>query len=80
MGGKMPLYEYACPSCEVKFELIRPMSQATEASECPSCQHDAERILSNFACFTVDDSGLSAPLGGSPCASCGADSCDTCDM
>lgn len=76
----MPIYEYNCPSCEVKFEMLRPLSQFDEAADCPTCQHIAERVLSTFACFTVDDSGLSASLGGSSCDSCGSDSCDTCAM
>ena len=76
----MPIYEYVCSDCDVKFELLRPLSQSGEAGSCPHCQQSAERVLSNFACFTTDDSGLSSMIGGNPCASCGADSCDTCAM
>ena len=76
----MPIYEYACPSCEVKFELLRPLSQATEAADCPTCQQVSQRVMSTFACFTVDNNGFSSPIGGSPCAGCSSDSCDTCDI
>ena len=76
----MPIYEYVCPACEVKFELLRPLSQAGEKASCPHCHQNSERVLSTFACFSTDDSGLSSPIGGNPCASCGADSCDTCDL
>ena len=76
----MPIYEYTCPDCEIKFELIRPLSQSNEAATCPKCEKSAERILSSFACFSTDESGLSSMIGGNPCSSCGASSCDTCNM
>jgi len=76
----MPIYEYVCSDCDVKFELLRPLSQFAEAASCPHCRQSAERVLSNFACFSRDESGVSSMIGGNPCASCGADSCDTCAM
>jgi len=76
----MPIYEYVCPGCELKFELLRSLSQSGEGAPCPECQQGAERVLSTFACFSTDDSGFSSPVGGSSCASCGASSCDTCAM
>ncbi len=76
----MPIYEYVCPACEDKFELIRPLSQSTEAATCPKCEKSAERILSSFACFSTDERGLSSMIGGNSCSSCGAASCDTCNM
>ena len=76
----MPIYEYVCPACDVKFELMRPMSEYTEAAACPGCHQDAERVLSTFACFSTDESGLSSPIGGDPCNGCSAASCDTCNM
>ena len=76
----MPIYEYVCTDCEAKFELLRPLSQANEGAACPQCQQEAERILSTFACFSVDERGLSSPVGGSSCTSCGAGSCTTCNM
>ena len=76
----MPIYEYACPDCEVKFELLRPLSQSSEAATCPHCQQTAERVLSTFASFSTDESGLTSPVGGNPCAGCAATSCDTCDI
>jgi len=76
----MPIYEYICPNCEFKFELLRPLSQASEAASCPHCHKTAERKLSTFACFSADESGLTSPVGGNPCAGCSAISCDTCNM
>ncbi len=76
----MPIYEYTCTDCNLKFELIRPLSQATEAATCPKCEGSAERVLSTFACFSADESGIPSAVGGSPCASCSSDSCDTCNI
>ncbi len=76
----MPIYEYVCPGCDLKFELLRPLSQAGEAASCPRCQQSAGRVLSTFASFSTDESGLTSPVGGNSCASCGATSCDTCGM
>lgn len=75
----MPIYEYFCPKCKSKFELLRPMSQANEKVACPNCHEPAERALSRFACFSKDESGLSAPVGGGSCSSCRAASCDSCE-
>ncbi|MBI2329596.1 MAG: zinc ribbon domain-containing protein [Chloroflexi bacterium] len=74
----MPIYEYVCPDCESRFELLRPLSQAAEGAACPGCHQSAERVLSVFACFSTNESGLAATVGGSSCSSCGATSCDTC--
>ncbi|MCM2254384.1 MAG: zinc ribbon domain-containing protein [Vicinamibacteria bacterium] len=44
----MPLYEFACLSCQQKFEQLVP-SFRSEAS-CPKCGgHDVEKLLSTFA-------------------------------
>ena len=76
----MPIYEYVCPSCESRFELLRPLSQAREAAPCPGCQQSAERVLSTFACFSMGDSGVPSSIGGSPCAGCGSGSSDSCGI
>ncbi len=76
----MPIYEYVCHSCDSRFELLRPMSRATEAVACPKCQQKAERVLSTFASFSMDESGMTSAIGGNSCATCSATSCDTCAM
>jgi putative FmdB family regulatory protein len=76
----MPIYEYVCSGCNSKFELLRPMSRANEEASCPQCQQKAERVLSTFACFSTDESGMPSAVGGNPCAGCSAASCDTCAM
>jgi putative FmdB family regulatory protein len=76
----VPLYEYFCPSCNQKFELLRPMSRAEEPATCPSGHPGANRVLSLFASFSRGDDGSVTAVGGNPCASCALDSCGTCDI
>ena len=76
----MPIYEYVCSGCDFKFEQLRPLSQATEVASCPGCNESSERVLSTFACFSTDESGLTSSVGGNPCAGCGTASCDTCGI
>lgn len=76
----MPIYEYNCSHCDFKFELLRPLNQATDEASCPHCHNKAERILSTFCSFTKDESGLTTPVGGNPCASCSTISCDSCSL
>jgi putative FmdB family regulatory protein len=45
----MPLYEYYCPPCGSRFELLRPMSQMDDAATCPSGHTTNNRVLSIFA-------------------------------
>ena len=74
----MPIYEYVCHACKSEFELLRPLSQAGEGASCPDCHQNAERVLSSFACFSADESGMMAPVGGSSCGGCSTSSCNTC--
>jgi len=76
----MPIYEYVCPSCELKFELLRPLSQSNNGASCPRCQNTAKRILSAFCSVSKDESGLTSPIGGSSCSSCSSDICSTCGL
>jgi putative FmdB family regulatory protein len=75
----MPVYEYRCPECALKFELLRPMSKVNEDAACPRCNNGAKRILSTFAAFSKGSSGEPAPVaGGSGCSTCSATSCASC--
>jgi putative FmdB family regulatory protein len=78
----MPIYEYVCPECDSKFELLRPLSQADEEASCPSCHKPARRKLSTFACFSTSDSGVPTRIAGtgSSCDSCSASNCSTCGL
>ncbi|NOT55577.1 MAG: zinc ribbon domain-containing protein [Deltaproteobacteria bacterium] len=45
----MPLYEYHCLPCDLIFEEIAPLSDATKKKPCPECTRKAPRTVSAFA-------------------------------
>lgn len=45
----MPVYEYYCAACKAEFEQMRPISQAGEPAECPTCGATAKKLPSVFA-------------------------------
>ncbi|TRZ96595.1 MAG: zinc ribbon domain-containing protein [Dehalococcoidia bacterium] len=78
----MPIYEYFCPECNSKFELLRSLSQANEDASCPKCQHAAKRIFSRFVShskFSASDYTAMANAASS-CNGCAATSCDSCHL
>jgi putative FmdB family regulatory protein len=59
----MPIYEYACRTCDHRFETL---VRGHEAPRCPRCQgEDLERALSSFAV------GGPAARNAAPIAPCG---------
>ncbi len=76
----MPLYEYYCPTCSKKFEILRPMSRSDEPATCPEGHDGAERVVSLFTSLTKAADGSIAPVSGSACTTCSADSCSTCSI
>lgn len=78
----MPLYEYICSSCDSKFELLRPLSDAGQSASCPKCHTEARRVFSPFIAFYrfahVEEGH--EPIAGTTgsCAGCTATSCDNC--
>jgi putative FmdB family regulatory protein len=77
----MPLYEYYCADCEIKFEALRKMSQADAPIACVRCKGmNTSRAISLFSAVSKG-SGESRSLGSnSGCASCSATSCATCGV
>jgi putative FmdB family regulatory protein len=71
----MPIYEYLCSKCGLKFEALRAMSQAKKGASCPHCGSSAKRVLS---LFSRSGEGSSDSGAGSACSSCSASSCDSC--
>jgi len=69
----VPLYEYYCTNCNGIFELLRPISQATDPQPCVVCDSESKRIMpTEFAAFVmrdgmprrIPDQGLSWGLEG----------------
>lgn len=68
----MPIYEYKCPACDVKFELRRSFGQADDPTACPTCQRsDSKRCLSTFAAFSRGSGGTSTAVAGTGGCNCG---------
>ncbi len=70
----MPLYEYRCRECGVRYEKLI-FRKGTAAPPCPSCA--AEDVEKLFSVPSVKTGGASSPAGGmGPCgapkASCGS--------
>ena len=73
----MPLYEYVCLDCNVKFDALRAMSAADRPITCPKCGvQNAKRAISLFS--AIGGNGVIAGDGGA-CGSCTpSGSCATC--
>lgn len=69
----MPLYEYRCPSCHERFEVLQRIGASAESVRCPECGAGrVERQLSSFAAGVAGDSTSFAETGG-----CGRPQCGT---
>ena len=52
----MPIYEYACPDCGHRFELIQKFSD-DPARDCPSCKQANVRKLVSLSSFHLAGGG-----------------------
>lgn len=41
----MPLYQYLCPTCKLRFEKIGQAARSEDPAACPTCQRPAPRAL-----------------------------------
>jgi putative FmdB family regulatory protein len=72
----MPLYEYYCPPCGNRFELLRPASQMDAPAVCPSGHITNNRVLSLFAPVARSSQGGTATMTATDVStSTGACSC-----
>lgn len=47
----MPLYEYECEVCQIKFEVLKPIAERAKA-QCPGCGQLADKVMSvNYHTF-----------------------------
>lgn len=52
----MPMYEYQCPECDLRFELLRPAREASVDQPCPTCDADSRRVMSKqWSAFVFRD-------------------------
>ncbi|MEW6567365.1 MAG: zinc ribbon domain-containing protein [Chloroflexota bacterium] len=72
----MPIYEYICLDCGMRFDALRLMAEADAPIRCSQCESDhTSRTISLFAAHS---DGKLVAGGGGGCASCGGGSCSTC--
>jgi len=69
----LPLYEYKCPACSARFEVLQRMSDGPESVRCPEC--GAERVERQLSTFAAASSGSSSWSGAG--AGCGSPACGT---
>ncbi len=41
----MAIYGYKCDTCEVEFDIRKPMSEATSPESCPECGDPARKLI-----------------------------------
>jgi len=69
----MPIYEYRCPSCGHRFEILQRMGEGADGLACPKCA--APRVEKQFSTFaTASGEG---PRSASAAGGCGAPGCGT---
>ncbi|RPH93309.1 zinc ribbon domain-containing protein [candidate division KSB1 bacterium] len=52
----MPIYEYECQSCGLKFERRQAITEDS-IRECPECRGEVRRLVSGGAGFILQGSG-----------------------
>jgi len=62
----MPIYEYYCHNCKLKFEVLKGTEERT-SNPCPSCKQEAKRLYSTFSFYflnplTVDGEGFTSKV------------------
>jgi len=65
----MPLYVYACDTCEVEVEELRPAGRADEPVPCPVCQQPCSRALTTFSLGGRTDTGQDGSMASAASAS-----------
>ena len=45
----MPMYEYRCPVCGKRYEVIKSFSEDAEQDVCPDCKAVTKRVFSEPA-------------------------------
>lgn len=72
----MPIYEYDCLKCKLKFDYL--VRSSSEDINCPHCgSHDLKRLVSAFAFASKDKQG-NITSSSSGCGSCSSHNCSSC--
>ena len=71
----MPLYEFDCPDCSKRFEVIIPYSRLADVV-CPSCS--GARVRKCVSGFGIGGGGSRIRNAGKGCEGCTSTNCGTC--
>lgn len=73
----MPRYEFACDTCEIRFEETRPFARAAAPARCPLCHAVVTRkviaavpVLAGNGVDTPPPAAPTAPLAHDPGCPC----------
>lgn len=44
----MPLYEYECEKCKMRFTVLKRLEEISEVEKCPYCEGNAKKVVSTF--------------------------------
>ncbi|PIU63303.1 MAG: zinc ribbon domain-containing protein [Armatimonadetes bacterium CG07_land_8_20_14_0_80_40_9] len=72
----MPIYEYKCKKCNLKFSLLMGVTSDKAELKCPQCEgKEVERVFSTFSVGNSSSSSSSdvdsCPTGTCPTGVCG---------
>jgi putative FmdB family regulatory protein len=78
----MPIYEYQCGDCGIKFDALRAISQADDPIACEHCNgtNTMRKVSAAFAHSSGSNGSRIIAGGGnnSSCSGCSGGSCSTC--
>lgn len=75
----MPIYEFQCNQCNVKFDEYFRSASEKKKLFCPACQSDRiQKIFSVFGMSTGGGEDSSNGSSSSGCGTCTASSCAGC--
>ena len=61
----MPIYEFKCRRCHIRFEALRPINDSGRDLACPDCgETRPEKVFSTFATASVESGGCGGGGGG----------------
>jgi putative FmdB family regulatory protein len=67
----VPVYEFYCPACGVRFEVLRPRDRMEEDALCPAGHRTANRVLSLVAATPRVAASAGAPEAAAGGCACG---------
>jgi putative FmdB family regulatory protein len=67
----MPSYDYRCPTCEARFEVVRSMTEASGPVTCPAGHDGARRVFSAVASVGRAGAGPAPAMAGGGGGCCG---------